>query len=218
MKKLLLILGIIATVFLVLSNINIKSSFSRQVSDSAYINIKAGSGNLLFNSTTAKSLVSGYFNHTLLNNVGFTGNANMLDLNTNKVNGEIDLPSDINFSNISLVFGAGNLDLNLKQTNINDFSLTSGASNIKLVLPQDSSSKFTFTIGAGTLNVVIPMNGKLDGIKIISPSLSDMNLGSLWVKTPDGIETKDFSKANVTSIIDLSKGGSVSLDITTTEK
>ena len=41
-----------------------------------------------------------------------------------------------------------------------------------------------------------------------------MNLGDLWVKVLDGIETKDFNKAKITSIIDLSKGGSVNLDIT----
>lgn len=214
MKKILLVIGLIIIVFLVLNFITIKSTFSHKVSNSEVINIKAGTGNFNFNTSSEKSVVSGYFNHTLLNNTGFTNNSNELDLNTNKANGEIDLPNNINFSNISLVLGAGNLDLNLKGTNINDFSLTSGASNIKLVLPQDTSSKFTFTIGAGNLNAVIPTNGKLDGIKIISQSLSNMNLGSLWVKMPDGIETKDFNKAKVTSIIDLSKGGSVNLDIT----
>ena len=214
MKKLLLILGVFAVVFVVLNFVNIKSPFSHQVSNSTNINIKAGSGNLNFNSSVEKSLLSGYFNHTLLNNIGFTTNANELNLSANKINGEVDLPNNVNISNISFVLGAGNLDLNLKGASINDFSITSGASNIKLVLPQDSSSKFTFTIGAGNLDVVIPINGKLDGVKIISQSLSNMNLGDLWVKTADGIETKDFDKAKITSIIDLSKGGSVNLTLT----
>lgn len=215
MKKLLSILGIAIVVFLIFNFINVKSSFSHKVSNLANINIKTGTGNLNFNSSSEKSLVTGYFNHKLFNNPNFTVGSNGLALNTNKANGEIDLSKDINFSNISLAFGAGDIDLNLKETTIDDFSFTSGASNVKLVLPQDSSSKFTFIIGAGNLNVVIPINGKLDGIKIISQSLSNMNLGSLWVKVSDGIETKDFNKAKVTSIIDLSKGGSVSLDITT---
>lgn len=214
MKKIFLILGLIAVIFVVLNLINIKSNFSYPVSDSAQISIKAGAGNLNFASSATKSTISGYLNHKILDNAGFTLSSNILELNTKKANGELDLPSDINFSNISIILGAGNLDLNLKQAKTPNFSVTSGASNVRLVLPQDLSSKFEFTIGAGNLDLVIPTSGNLDGIKIISLSLSNMNLGDLWVKVADGIETKDFNKAKITSIVDLSKGGSVNLNIT----
>jgi len=141
--------------------------------------------------------------------------SNTLNLKAEKASGEIYLPTDIVFSNISIIMGAGNLDFNLKQAKVTKFSMTSGASNVKLILPQDVSSRFDFTIGAGNLNLIIPTNGELDGVKIISPFLSNMKLGELWVRVADGIETKNFDKAKVTSIIDLSKTGTVNLNITT---
>lgn len=214
MKKIFLAIGILVLVFIILNLINIKSNFSYPVSDSAQINVKAGAGNLNFGSTSNKSTVSGYFSHKIFSKVEFNLASNNLALDSSKVNGEVNLPSDISFSNISLTLGAGNLDLNLKESKVDNFFVTSGASNVKLTLPQNSSSKFNFVIGAGNLSLVVPTSGELDGIKIISTSLSNMNLGDLWVKVADGIETKDFNKAKVTSIIDLSKGGSVNLDIT----
>lgn len=215
MKKVFLAVGIFVLVFVILNLINIESDFSYQVSDSARINIKVEAGNINLGSTSNKSTVFGYFSHKIFSKAEFDQASNSLAFDLSKVNGEMNLPRDINFSNIFLTLGAGNLDLNLKESKVDNFFVTSGASNVKLTPPQNSSSKFNFVIGAGNLSLIVPTSGELDGIKIISTSLSNMDLGELWVKVADGIETKDFNKAKVTSTIDLSKVGSVNLDITT---
>lgn len=217
MKKILIILGILVLALIIVNGINIKSNYSYKISDNSKIKINGGAGNVNFTSNSNESTLSGYFNHKIFSEIGFVQNSNEFNLTASKVNGNVDLPKNTKFAEISLALGAGNLDLDLKMTNVQELSLSSGASNVRLVLPQDISSKFNLAIGSGNLDLVIPTNGKIEGVKIISTSLTNMNLGEAWVKTADGIQTKDFQKAKLTSIIDLTKGGSVSLNISSVE-
>lgn len=217
MRKALLILGLGVLVLLILSIINIKSTFSHVVDNNAKININGGAGNINFTSNSNNQTVSGYFSHKFFSKINFVNNSNVLNTTSPKVNASINLPKDITFSEVTLNLGAGNLVLDLRTANIQKFSINSGSSNVKLTLPQDVSSKFDIAIGAGNLELVIPINGKIEGIKIISASLTNMNLSDIWVKTSDGIQTKDFQKAKITSTIDLSKSMSVNLDISSIE-
>ena len=217
MKKVFISLGILVLALIIVNGVNIKSNYSYKISDNSKIKINSGTGNINFTSNSKDSTLSGYFNHKIFSKIGFFQNSNEFNLTTSKVNGNVDLPKNTKFSEISLALGAGNLDLDLKMTNVQELLLSSGASNIRLVLPQDVSSKFNLAIGSGNLDLVIPMNGKIEGVKIISASLTNMNLGEAWIKTSDGIQTKDFQKAKITSIIDLTKGGSVNLNITSIE-
>lgn len=217
MKRTFIFLGVLVLMLIVINAINIRSSYLYKISDNSKIKINGGAGNINFTSNSKDSTLSGYFNHKLFSKISFAQDSNDFNLTAPKVNGNVDLPKNVKLSEVSLVLGAGNLDLDLKLAKVQELSLSSGASSVRLVLPQDISSKFNLAIGSGNLDLVIPMNGKIEGVKIISTTLTNMNLGEAWTKTSDGIQTKDFQKAKVTSTIDLTKGGSVSLNITSVE-
>lgn len=212
-KKILIIAVILITVSVALVSTNITTRSPYEISNGASVNMVLGSGDVNIISGDQNNIIKTELTHNIIKKPAVSLSGNILTIAADKLpKGQIALPQNAILSELSAKAGAGNFDIQLKNLMVQKISIEGGAINLTLELPQDFSSTVRVAVGAGNVNIKIPTNGKLEGVKIIGQGLSNSTFSSEgWDKIDGGVQTKKFSEAKITSIIDLTNSGAVNL-------
>ncbi len=212
-KKLLIIVVILITASVILVSTNITTKSLYEISNGASVNMVLGSGDINIIAGDQKNIIKTELTHNIIKKPAVSLSGNILAITADKLpNGQIALPQNAILSELSAKAGAGNFDIQLKNLMVQKISIEGGAINLTLELPQDVSSTAHVAIGAGNVDIKIPANGKLEGVKIIGQGISNSTFSSeAWDKINGGVQTKKFSEAKTTSVIDLTNSGAINL-------
>jgi hypothetical protein len=110
----------------------------------------------------------------------------------------IHLSKDTN-GRIDAGIGAGVAEIDLRDVDIPFLNVGAGAGSVKVTFSDKKSTQASLGAGVGSLNLVVPSNPQV-GKKIIfgqGANYSNLQMGSDYVKTANGFETKDYDKGTV---------------------
>jgi len=97
---------------------------------------------------------------------------------------------------VQIGVGAGIVDADLNELDITAINIAAGAGEINVTLPRNNSVKASLAAGAGNLKIYVP-KGVGQNVIFGQGLPTDLQLGSEYVKTEKGFQTKGYDSAKV---------------------
>jgi len=167
------------------------------------LRISINQGKIYVNGNSAKNAISGEIKHlgnkpTTAYEIDSNGIA-YYAIKSADQEGEqtiIHLPKET-VGRIDAGIGAGTIDIDLRGIDVPILNVGAGAGSVKVTFSDKKSTQANIAAGAGSLNLVVPSGA---GRKVTfeqGANFPNLKLGSDYITTANGFETRDYEKAAV---------------------